>query len=275
MTSAPTTRHGRAHALGALLVAALAGGVLLLASPAALAGTADGKGGFLTPSRSVRPPMVVAQPRVTRLSPPFLRTPSLLPSRVPAPTTTTPPQPLPAPQPDPEIAEPTGTGHVSVLATCSGSACLGGATVEIRVAGDVVATGRAGQSLEVPAGAPFDAWVSLPGLADAPLVQRSVQSPLEPDGNRTLTVDVETGRLAVQAYRNGRRVSAIVYLHRYPETSRIPSARPSGTMSANGQTREVTAERYLLRVLGSGQTVEQVITIPAGARRVVTVDLSR
>jgi len=101
-----------------------------------------------------------------------------------------------------------------------------------------------------------------------------VQAGLEPDGNRSVTVDVETGRLAVQAYRNGRRVSAIVYIHRFREGSRIPAARPSGTMSANGHTRNISADRYLLRVLGSGQTVEQVVTVPASGRRIVTVDLS-
>jgi len=160
VTSTRATGHGRFQSTLSLLTAAVAGAALLLVSPVAMAGTASGKGGSLTSGRTIRPPIRVATPRtVSRYVPTFLRAPSLAPSPYrPAPITPASPTAPEQPQePEPELVEPTGTGFVDVLATCSGAPCVGGATVEIRVAGDVVATGRSGQSLEVPAGTPFDA----------------------------------------------------------------------------------------------------------------------
>lgn len=139
-------------------------------------------------------------------------------------------------------------------------------TVQIVRDGQVVAEGRPYQSLEVPVGCDLDLRVTLTGLVDQPVV--TVRAPeLRSAGQlRRVPVSVETGLVRVQAYRDDRRVAGVARFYRGLTT---PS---SGSVGANGASREISTGRWQVRLRSGGVTLTDEVSVAAGSVRLARLE---
>ncbi len=141
--------------------------------------------------------------------------------------------------------------------------------VIIRRDGREVASADLGRSFEVAAVDDLEVVVVATSLVDRPTIVVSGVDLSNVDGSMTLPVDVATGLVRAQAHLSGRRVSGVVRFYRVDDVTGVVDNTPSGSISANGRSREISAGRYVARLQISGRTLSRQIEIVPGSSRLV------
>lgn len=174
---------------------------------------------------------------------------------------------------DGSAPSPAGEGRVAVTVKQNGSVASGAfevhrlADASHGTAGEIVASGRSGLAVRVPAGT-YDVVVRLDGAIDRP--ERWLRDVVVGAG-RTAEVEgsFQTAVLEVRVQARGRRAAATVYVRRAGETADV------ATLGA-GVRAVVSAGTYDIVVRHRAQErVFPGIELPAGGARALTADFDQ
>lgn len=192
------------------------------------------------------------------------------PLRSPAPRPSALSRPSAEPTQADNLCRPSGQGSVVIEPRGSFGPLPRGA-VELRLNGRTIAGGATYASLDLPAGCPVEARVTIQDLADAPTLSLNEIS-LGRDGEvRHVPVTTQTGLVRVRALVDGRRISGVARLFQVNPRSGVAATAASATMGANDVAREISAGTYEVRLSSRGETLSERVTIGAGQSRRVTL----
>lgn len=148
---------------------------------------------------------------------------------------------------------------------------LASGEVSIRRGGSVVAEGSSTQELVIPGGSPVDITVTATCLIDSPSVTVSGVSLPTNGGALTVPVTVDTGLLRAEASIDGRRISGVVRFYRI-NAAGVASDVSCGSIGANGNSREISAGRYLAVLVSGSERLTQIVDIAANSTRLVRLE---
>lgn len=159
-----------------------------------------------------------------------------------------------------------------ILRTTGSFGALTDADVTVFRNGQELASGSAHDVIEVAVGAPVELRVRFNSLIDRPIhTVRGVDLSGSNTSVREVAVEHATGLVRVEARVDGRRVAGRAEFHRIDDSGRV-AATASGGVGATGESVEISAGRYEVRLPHRGERLTARVSVTPGAIRLVRLE---